>query len=183
MVSAQRGSQLTGNQVIALSTVGKNGGSVTIVGVRIVPFEIRFADACAELIAALPNWFGRPDANAAYLRNLSELPSWVALIESELVGAITLEQHFPASFEIHFMAVRPEYHRRGVGHRLVEHVESEARARGGRWLQVKTMAPSYPDPFYAKTRAFYEAVGFSPLFESCSLWGPDTPVGVYVKTL
>jgi len=149
----------------------------------IVPFASRLAAASDELIAALPDWFGLPESNAEYLRNLSRLPSWVALLDGQLAGAITLEPHFPGSFEVHFMAVRPEHHRRGIGRALLARLEAEARARGGRWLQVKTLGPSHPDPFYARTRAFYEAMGFSPLFESAALWGPENPALVSVKLL
>jgi GNAT superfamily N-acetyltransferase len=151
--------------------------------VRIVPFEGRFREPCRALIAALPDWFGIPESNAAYLHNLSLLPSWVALVASEVVGAITLEQHFPASFEVHFMAVRPEYQRRGIGRALLDRLQTEADARGGRWLHVKTLAPSHPDPFYARTRAFYTAMGFSPLFESSVLWSAENPALVLVKLL
>ncbi len=169
--------------LLSARSVGQLEGETATSITRIVPFEARFAKACEELIATLPDWFGIPESNLAYLRNLSTLPSWVALLESELVGAITLERHFPESFEVHFIAVRPEYHHQGVGRALLEHLESEASARGGRWLHVKTLAPSHPDPFYARTRAFYEAMEFTPLFESSALWGPDNPAVVLVKAI
>jgi GNAT superfamily N-acetyltransferase len=94
-----------------------------------------------------------------------------------------LEQHFPASFEVHFMAVRPEHHRRGIGRELLEHLESEARARGGRWLHVKTLAPSHPDPYYARTRAFYERRGSPRCSRAGRSWGPENPAVVLVKGL
>lgn len=150
---------------------------------RILPYEPHHARACEQLIAALPDWFGIPESNAGYLRNLSRRPSWVAVGGPDLLGAATLEPHFPGSLEVHFMAVRPEHHRRGIGRALLERLEAEARARGGRWLHVKTLAPSHPDPFYARTRAFYEALGFDPLFESEVLWGPENPAVVLVKAL
>jgi GNAT superfamily N-acetyltransferase len=81
------------------------------------------------------------------------------------------------------MAVRPEFHRQGVGRALLSHLEIEAAARGGLWLHVKTLAPSHPDPFYARTRKFYEAMGFAPLFESETQWGPENPALVLVKRL
>ena len=149
----------------------------------LIPFESRFVDQCEALIAALPDWFGIPTSNAAYLRDLDRLPSWLACRESEVVGAATLAQHYPASFEVHFMAVRPELHRKGVGRTLLVHLETEAASRGGRWLHVKTLAPSHPDPFYARTRKFYAAMGFAPLFESETLWGPENPAVVLVKRL
>jgi GNAT superfamily N-acetyltransferase len=144
---------------------------------------MEFAGPCAALLAGLPDWFGLPDSNAAYLRNLEALPSWVAVRDGDVVGAATLEGHFLASFEIHFMAVRADCHRQGIGRRLVEKLEAEARARGGRWLHVKTLAPSHPDPFYARTRSFYRELGFDPLFESDALWGPENPAVVMVKAL
>ena len=150
---------------------------------RIVPFESRFAEKCALLLAGVPEWFGIPEANAEYLRNLSALPSWIALSGEEVVGAITLEQHAPGSCEVHFLAVRRDSHRQGIGRALLAHLESEARHRGAHWLHVKTLAPSAASPFYARTRLFYQALGFSPLFESTVFWGPHNPTLVLVKTL
>jgi ribosomal protein S18 acetylase RimI-like enzyme len=79
------------------------------------------------------------------------------------------------------MAVAPNDHREGIGRALLGHIESDARAQGGGWLHVKTLGPSHPDPYYARTRAFYEAMGFEPLFESTTIWGPDNPALVLVK--
>ena len=150
---------------------------------RLVPFASPFADQCEALIASLPDWFGLPESNAAYLRDLGRLPSWLACHGSEVLGAATLAKHFSNSFEVHFMAVRPDFHRQGIGRALLTHLEGEAAKRGGSWLHVKTLAPSHPDPFYARTRSFYEAMGFGPLFESSVLWGPENPAVVLVKRL
>jgi len=150
---------------------------------QIVPFEPRFNDACRALIAALPEWFGIPEANAAYLRNLSLLRSWVALAGKDVVGAAAVERHFPQSWEVHFMAVHPAHHRHGIGRALLERLESEARADGALWLHVKTLGPSHPDASYARTRAFYESMGFNPLFESTAFWGTANPALILVKAL
>src|SRR5215470_3328206 len=149
----------------------------------IVPFEPRFEGECEALIAALPDWFAIPESNASFLRNLALLPSWLALLESRVVGAITLERHFPSAFEVHFMVVHPEHHRQGIGRALLARVEEAARSEGGLWLHVRTLGPSHPDPFYARTRAFYAAMGFAPLFETTAMWGDDNPTLVSVKRL
>ncbi len=151
--------------------------------ISIIPYAPEFVAGCRDLIDALPDWFGLPEANAAYLRNLELLPSWLAIDDGKVAGAITLETHFPESFEIHFMAVHPDYHRQGIGRQLVALLEDEVRQRNGRWLHVKTLAPSHPDPFYARTRAFYLALGFEPLFESDALWGSENPAVILVKML
>jgi len=150
---------------------------------EIVPFRSIFASDCAAILAGVPEWFGRPEANAGYLANLALLPSWVAVADDEVVGAITLERHLPSSYEVHFMVVKRSRHRRGIGRALVAHVESEAKRNGGRWLLVKTLGPSEPDANYARTRLFYEAMGFSPLFESDAFWGAGTPALLLVKSL
>lgn len=151
--------------------------------VELAPFDARYQKPCEDLIAALPDWFGIPESNAAYARDLARLPSWLALRADRLLGAVTLGSHFPGSFEIHFLAVHPAQHRHGIGRALVEHLEARARDAGGRWLHVKTLAPSHPDPYYARTRAFYQALGFEPLFESSALWNPDNPALILVKRL
>ena len=148
---------------------------------RIVPFEFNHLAECERILTSLPDWFGIPESNEDYLRNLATLPSWVALRNESVVGAITLETHLPRSREVYFMAVAPSDHRQGVGSALLDHLESEARSHGGGWLHVKTLGPSNPDPYYARTRAFYLAKGFEPLFESPTIWGPENPTLVLLK--
>lgn len=150
---------------------------------EIVPFELRFAEQCATLLAGVPEWFGRPEANANYLRNLTILPSWIALQKEEVVGVISLEEHSPGSCEVHFLAVGRESHRQGIGSALLAHLESEAKRRGAKWLLVKTLGPSSSDPYYARTRLFYQAMGFTPLFETEAFWGQGTPALVLLKAL
>jgi ribosomal protein S18 acetylase RimI-like enzyme len=150
---------------------------------EIIPFEPRFAEQCATLLAGVPEWFGRPESNASYLRNLAVLPSWVALDQEQVVGVITLEEQVPGSCEVHFLAVGREHHRQGIGRALLRHLESDAKRRDARWLLVKTLGPSSPDPYYARTRLFYQAMGFAPLFETEAFWGPGTPALVLLKVL
>ena len=50
-------------------------------------------------------------------------------------------------------------------------------------LQVKTLSESHPDAGYAKTRAFYRAMGFHPLEEFKTLWGEANPCLLMVKKL
>jgi coenzyme F420-0:L-glutamate ligase/coenzyme F420-1:gamma-L-glutamate ligase len=46
---------------------------------------------------------------------------------------------------------------------------------------VKTLAPTRPDENYARTRAFYEAMGFTPLEVFPELWDPRNPALQLVK--
>lgn len=148
----------------------------------IVPYAPAHAAACRRIFETIPEWFGIAESNEKYLRELAELPSFVALSAHEVVGFVSLRRHFPESAELEVLAVRRDLHRAGCGRGLVEHCERWLRERGVSWLHVKTLAPSDPDPGYRATRAFYGALGFAPLFET-ELWGPENPTVVLVKTL
>jgi GNAT superfamily N-acetyltransferase len=98
-------------------------------------------------------------------------------------GFIALKRHTPYAFEIHVLGVRLELHRRGLGRALVERAEWLAREGGARFLTVKTLSESHPDPGYATTRAFYAAMGFVPIEEFGTLWNPDNPAVMMLKVL
>jgi len=138
---------------------------------------------CAEILASLPDWFGIPESNAAYKRDVESLPTFVAEADGRVRGFIALKRQTPYAFEIHVLGVRPELHRRGLGRALVARGELLARENGARFLTVKTLSESHPDPGYAKTRAFYAAIGFVPIEEFGTLWNPDNPAVMLLKVL
>src|SRR5215469_14060932 len=124
---------------------------------------------CAEILGSLPTWFGIPESNATYKRDVEFLPMFVAEEDGRVQGFIALKRHTPHAFEIHVLGVRPELHRMGIGRTLVVRGESFAREGGARFLTVKTLSASHPDVGYAKTRAFYAATGFVPIEECGAL--------------
>jgi GNAT superfamily N-acetyltransferase len=121
---------------------------------------------CASILGDLPDWFGLEDANAAYIRDVAELPTFRVGDDAFL----SLKVHMPAAAEVYVMGVRPARHREGLGTALLGAAEEYLRARGVEYLQVKTLGPSHPDEGYARTRSFYAARGFVPLEELHDLW-------------
>jgi ribosomal protein S18 acetylase RimI-like enzyme len=152
-----------------------------------VPVEVqRRQDPAAveRLLRELPNWFGIAESNRAYVDDAERLPSYLAVgPDDQVVGALLLKRHFPEAAEVHLMAVDPRLHRQAVGRLLLEAVEADLAADDVRLLQVKTVGPSSPDLGYAKTRAFYSAMGFLPLEEFPTLWNEANPCLVLVKPL
>jgi coenzyme F420-0:L-glutamate ligase/coenzyme F420-1:gamma-L-glutamate ligase len=126
----------------------------------------------------LPDWFGIEDATRTYIEDAAALPTFG--VEPDL-GFLCLKQHTPRAAELYVMGVRPEQHRRGIGRALVAEAERWCRAHGVRYLQVKTLGPSRPDPGYDATRMFYEAVGFVAIEELHGLWSDDNPALILVK--
>jgi steroid delta-isomerase-like uncharacterized protein len=147
--------------------------------------ELKPADVptCTRILAELPDWFGLEASNRAYAESLSRLPAAVAESDGRIVGFAAIELHNPVSAEIHVMAVERDKHRRGVGRALVRWARQASRERGAKWLHVKTRGPSTPDPEYERTRAFYLAQGFEPLFESRTLWGDENAALILVSSL
>lgn len=140
-------------------------------------------EAAGHLLATVPEWFGRPESNADYLEAARSKETWtVRDHEGAVVGLTLVDRHFPHVAELHLMVVDRAHHGQGVGTAMVQALEEDGMQRGVRLLQVKTLGASHPDEGYARTRHFYERVGFLPL-EETDLWGDDTPCLFMVKPL
>ena len=98
-------------------------------------------------------------------------------------GLLLLARTSEAAVELHLIAVLRELHGVGLGGALVRAAETHLRAQGIHWFHAKTLSPRDADPNYAKTRAFYAAMGFEPLEEIVAVWGPDNPCLLLVKRL
>ena len=130
----------------------------------------------------LPRWFGIEESLLEYVADSERFPTFIAQ-EVEPIAFLTVREHFPESWEVHCLAVQASHRGQGVGRKLHEYVESWLQAKGARLLQVKTLAASHPSPEYAQTRNFYSSLGYSPLEEFPTLWGPSLPVLQLVKSL
>jgi GNAT superfamily N-acetyltransferase len=128
-------------------------------------FDARGA-ICREVLESLPEWFGIPASIGAYVSAADGLPM-LACFEpvGDVVGFVSVKTHTPATAEVYVMGVKRAWHRRGIGRVLIEAAAQLAHCRGARFLTVKMLSPSNPDPNYAATRLFYEAMGFVPIEE------------------
>jgi GNAT superfamily N-acetyltransferase len=137
---------------------------------------------CHDLLADLSDWFGQPASNANYEAAAESQPTWLALRDGEPAGLMILKRH-EAALEIWFLAARRDLRRHGVGRALIAEAERAARAEGIGFLTVKTLGPSEVYEPYAETRAFYRAVGFTPLEEFLEMWDPENPMLFMAKAL
>lgn len=141
------------------------------------------AALCRDVLDDLPDWFGLPDAKANYIAASAELPMLAGLVDGRAVGFVSLKAQTEFAVELYVLGVRRAYHRRGIGRALIENAARRARLQGRRFLTVKTLAASDPDPNYAATRRFYEALGFLPLEIFPTLWDVDNPCLLMAKPL
>jgi len=138
---------------------------------------------CEPVLRDLPEWFGIESAIVHYVDSIDRMPTFLAAESGAIIGFLTVCRHFPVSAEIYVMAIARKHHRLGIGRCLIDRAEAWLCSEGVRFLQVKTLSASHPDPNYASTRRFYERMGFSPLEELITLWDPSNPCLLLVKTL
>ncbi len=138
---------------------------------------------CKALLATIGDWFGVPASNAEYAGLAETGPAVVALEAGRPVGLMLLKRHFDTALEVYFIGVERSRHRHGVGRALMTHAEQVARAEGRRFVQVKTQGPSAGYEPYARTRRFYEALGYAALEELDIGWGPENPALLMAKAI
>jgi len=138
---------------------------------------------CRRILGTLPTWFGIQESVEDYVAVADRSPTVIASLDGEDSGFLTLLHHSPYASEVYVMGVVPEQHRRGIGRKMLKHVEGSLGRAGVEFLQVKTLSPTHPDEGYEKTRAFYLAYGFRPLEEFPLLWSPQSPALQLIKTV
>ena len=111
------------------------------------------------------------------------MPTATAWLGNQAVGFASMGQATSAAIDVHVIGVLPDYHDQGIGRMLIRALAVRAKTDGARFLTVKTLSSAHPDPFYGRTRRFYEAVGFAPLAELPEHWGPENPCLLMGKAL
>lgn len=133
-----------------------------------------------EILADLPEWFGLPDSTENYISESQSLP-FLAYFDGEYaVGFVSLKETAKSAAEIFVMGIRKSCHRQGIGTKLYEALEDLAKAKGYRYLQVKTVKMGHYAE-YDTTNRFYQAMGFEELECFPDMWDPWNPCQIYVK--
>ena len=151
--------------------------------IRVARMDAGREALCRAVLDDLPEWFGVASARDAYARAAADLPSFSAHDGPEPVGFASVKIHTAFAAEMHVLGVRRRWHGRGAGRALVEAARSFAASEGLRFLTVKTLAPSRPDPNYAATRLFYERMGFVPVEIFPTLWSAANPCLLMIRAV
>jgi ribosomal protein S18 acetylase RimI-like enzyme len=138
---------------------------------------------CRDILAGLPEWFGIPEAIEMYASDVQRMSMFAYVLKHDVVGFIAIEIHFAQAAEAYVLAVKRDFHRKGIGQKLFDHVISVLRKQGVKYLTVKTLAEQRSNRAYADTRRFYEAMGCVPLEVFPTLWSAENPCLVMIKSL
>lgn len=138
---------------------------------------------CNDILRSLPQWFGIESAIVDYVNDVKNMDTWIAEIDSSVVGFISINKHNSHTAEIHIMGIKGQYHNKQIGSQLVKLAEDDLAKEGFSFLSVKTLSESREDENYAKTRKFYLKNGFLPVEEFKTLWGEDNPCLFLIKPI
>jgi GNAT superfamily N-acetyltransferase len=83
------------------------------------------------------------------------------------------------SYDLYWIAVSGDYRGKGLGTQLLEQTEEAIASFGGTRVYIETSAR----PFYAPTRAFYIARGYSQIAELEDFYAPGDSKAMYLKVL
>jgi putative acetyltransferase len=90
--------------------------------------------------AQINAWARLPIDYALWQQRLNDKPPFVAMVDQQAVGFITLE----ADDHIDWTYVHPDYQRRGIASALYQHLEQQARQRGITKLYVEASELARP---------------------------------------
>lgn len=185
-ISCNRGAESgdTGVAIFANHVQSPSMDKKSAKDIRIEELHERKSEICREILEDLPEWFAIPQSIDAYAKGVADLPMLVAKDQNgTIIGFIALKQQTPQAVEAYVLGIRREWHRCGCGHLLFEAAEKLARKMGAKFLSVKTLADTHPDPHYKATRLFYEAIGFEPIEVFPTLWSQKNPCLLMIKRL
>lgn len=138
---------------------------------------------CEKILRSLPNWFGIESAIQDYVADVQPMIFLVAYEKQQPIGFLALNKHNQYTAEIHVMAILPQFHRHGIGRKLVREAEQILQHDGFQFLSVKTLSESRPNKEYDQTRKFYLDIGFIPIEEFKTLWGEHNPCLLLIKAI
>ncbi len=134
------------------------------------------------VLESLTEWFEVEESREGYIRDCTDWIFLAAKDGDKVMGFLCLKETGNATVELAVMGVIKDYHRNGIGRKLVEKAKEVAASSGYEFMQVKTVKMGmYED--YDKTNRFYISCGFKE-FELFPLhWDEANPCQVYVVSL
>ena len=141
------------------------------------------SDICNKILRALPDWFGVEASIVDYVGQVRSMPFYAAFDGASPVGFVAVKVHNAFTAEVCVMGILREYHRHGIGGKLIERCRAYCMENGQEFLTVKTLDASAESESYKKTKLFYEAMGFRPLEVFPLHWDKDNPCLFMAKSV
>lgn len=137
-----------------------------------------------KVLRRLPEWFGNEKALCDYVIGVADLPFWAAVDQDgNCVGFISIKIHYGTTGDVYVCGVLPEYHKKGIGKKLMNSAEDYLKQSGCKYVIVKTLSEMADYEPYERTRKFYLKVGFEPLITIKEIWDEENPCLIMIKRI
>ena len=127
---------------------------------QILPLEEQYHSGFLTVAEDLPEWFDETARAKSIPIDIQHQEGFVAVSEQRVVGFVTLYVT-ESRLHIGWLGVAREFHRQGIGTRLLAAAEMNARDLGIDELATYTLGDSVDYEPYDLTRNFYRKQGFS----------------------
>jgi ribosomal protein S18 acetylase RimI-like enzyme len=145
--------------------------------------ELTKSEVTEKILRDLPEWFGNEKSLIEYIEEVRDKVFYCAYDGEDAIGFICIKSHNEFTADIYVTGILKQYHRQGLGRRMVSIAEEYLKESGYKFFMVKTLGESSDYEFYRRTREFYKSVGFYPLEEIKEIWDADNPCLIMVKAL
>lgn len=137
-----------------------------------------------NILRRLPEWFGNEQAVCDYVNGVAELPFWAAFDQDgNCTGFMSVKIHYDITGDIYVCGVLPEYHRKGIGKKLMDTAEDYLKKSGCKYIIVKTLSDKVHYEPYERTRQFYAKAGFTKLITLTEMWDEENPCHIMIKNI
>ncbi len=134
-----------------------------------------------NILKSLPEWFGLEESNAQYVKDVLGMPFIKIELDNQVIGFCALKVENKHHLNMHVLGIKKEYHRMGIGKKLLEFIDRYVKENHYRYLSVLTLSSKNPNKEYQQTREFYLANGFIELMELPTLWDEFNPAVLLIK--
>ncbi len=132
---------------------------------RLEEYDPTHRAALRDLVGRLDDWF-EPAAWDTIKTTLAPDTTLLAVDGAQrVIGFVVVRIERDAVGRIAWAGVDASAQRRGVGRAMFDYIIGEARAAGLTELRVETMSDTVDYAPFERTRAFYQALGFTPAVE------------------
>ena len=135
-----------------------------------------------NILEALPEWFGIPEAREEYIHDSTGKAFFCAVENEKDLGFLYLRETGKDTVELAVMGVLKTHHRKGIGRGMFDEAKRIAAEHSYSFIQVKTVQMGkYPE--YDETNRFYLGLGFKEFELMPNLWDKWNPCQIYVMSL
>lgn len=134
-----------------------------------------------DILRTLPGWFGIEKAIVDYCEKVKTMEFVKIELFDMIIGFCAYKINYGINCDLVVLGIYEQFHRFGIGSRLIDFINNEMKHNEVRYMSVKTLSENHSDENYKRTRNFYIKNGFYPFEELKDLWDKDNPCLIMIR--